>query len=199
MQSCKWGNAMPSHLILLYDADFYSLSESLQREVYREFYTLVYPLVFAMVRDHGAAEDIIQDAFLRAIDKAAQVEEPEKFESWLKTLTKNYTLSFLRKWSRQRDELLSDDVFLYKEFSMSGEALPVDKEVELTMMKEAIARYLDRLKPEYRQIVEMRWIHNLSYKEMADALQVTEGSIRQKLFRAREAIKNKLKEEWGNR
>lgn len=190
---------MPSHLILLYDADFYSLSESLQREVYREFYTLVYPLVFAMVRDHGAAEDIIQDAFLRAIDKAAQVEEPEKFESWLKTLTKNYTLSSLRKWSRQRDELLSDDVFLYKEFSMSGEALPVDKEVELTMMKEAIARYLDRLKPEYRQIVEMRWIHNLSYKEMADALQVTEGSIRQKLFRAREAIKNKLKEEWGNR
>ncbi|GIP31242.1 RNA polymerase sigma factor [Paenibacillus sp. J2TS4] len=190
---------MPRHLILLYTADFYSLTESLQQEVYREYYMLVYPMVYAIIRDHGAAEDIIQDAFMRAIERAKQIEEPEKLAGWLKTLTKNFAISFLRKWSRQRDELLSDDVFLYKEVSSNEIGLSVEKEVEIKMMKEAISRYLDQLKPEYRQIMEMRWIYNLSYKEMADVLGLTEGSIRQKLFRAREAVKNKLKEEWGNR
>lgn len=190
---------MSKHLILLYTADFYSLSEPLQKEVYREFYSLVYPLVYVIVRDHGAAEDIIQDAFMRAVAKVSQVEQVDKLESWLKTLAKNVSLSFLKKWKRQREELGSEDVFINSTTSWGGTELPTEQEVEGKMMKEAITSYMNQLKPEYRNILEMRWLYNLSYKEMADILNTSEGSIRQKLFRAREAIKRKLMEEWGIR
>lgn len=190
---------MSKHLILLYTDDFYSLSEPLQKEVYREFYSLVYPLVYVIVKDHGACEDIIQDAFLRAVAKIHQIEQAEKLESWLKTLAKNVALSFLKKWKRQRDELGSEDVFINSTASWGGNELPTEQEVEGKMMKEAITSYMNQLKPEYRNILEMRWLHNFSYKEMAEILNTSEGSVRQKLFRAREAVKRRLMEEWGVR
>ncbi|WP_010271133.1 RNA polymerase sigma factor [Paenibacillus senegalensis] len=190
---------MSKHLILLYTDDFYSLSEPLQKEVYREFYSLVYPLVYVIVKDHGACEDIIQDAFLRAVTKIHQIEQVEKLESWLKTLAKNVALSFLKKWKRQRDELGSEDVFINSTASWGGYGLPTEQEVEGKLMKEAITSYMNQLKPEYRNILEMRWLHNFSYKEMAEILNTSEGSVRQKLFRAREAIKRRLMEEWGVR
>lgn len=192
-----WGSVMSKHLILLYTNDFYSLSEPLQKEVYREFYSLVYPLVYVIVKDHGATEEIIQDAFLRAITKINQIEQVEKLESWLKTLTKNVALSFLKKWKRQRDELGSEDVFINSSASLGSSELPTEQEVEGKLMKEAITEYMAHLKPEYRKILEMRWIHNFSYKEIAEIVDTTEGSVRQKLFRAREAIKRKLTEDWG--
>lgn len=192
-----WGSVMSKYLILLCTNDFYSLSEPLQKEVYREFYSLVYPMVYVIVKDHGASEEIIQDAFLRAVTKIDQIEQAEKLESWLRTLTKNIALSFLKKWRRQRDELSSEDVFINRSATWKGGELPTEQEVEGKMMKEAITEYMAHLKPEYRKILGMRWIHNFSYKEIAEFLDTTEGSVRQKLFRAREAIKRKLMEDWG--
>jgi RNA polymerase sigma-70 factor (ECF subfamily) len=64
-------------------------------------------------------------------------------------------------------------------------------------MEESITHYLSNLKPEYRQIFEMRWLHSMSYKEMAAELNVSEGIIKQRLFRAREAIKQKIDDDWS--
>ena len=65
-------------------------------------------------------------------------------------------------------------------------------------MREAIITYINQLSPSYRQIIAMKWIHNLSYKDMANELGVTEGVVRQRLFRARDVIKQRLLEEWGS-
>jgi RNA polymerase sigma-70 factor (ECF subfamily) len=65
------------------------------------------------------------------------------------------------------------------------------------MLEEAIAQYMDQLKPDYKQVLELRWIHRLSYRDMADAMHASEGVVRQKLFRAREAIKERLQSDWG--
>jgi RNA polymerase sigma-70 factor (ECF subfamily) len=190
---------MSNHLTLLFTADFYSLPHTLQQKVYHDYYRLVYPLVFFILKDHGATEDIIQESFMRSIQKSAQLQDLEKLESWLKTLARNVTLNSLRKFSRSRDELESEDVFPNGEVSCAGHSISVMEEVEVKMMREALSAYLDQLKPEYRQIIEMRWIHNLSYKEMAAIMNVSEGIIRQKLFRAREAVKKRFQMEWGIR
>ncbi|GIP41261.1 RNA polymerase sigma factor [Paenibacillus sp. J31TS4] len=189
---------MPKHLILILTNDFPSLPEALQQEVYREYYRLVYPVVFFIIKDHAAVEDIIQDSFLRAITKASQVADMEKLEGWLKTIARNSALNYVKKWKRNRDELDFDAVFVYTEASHSG-TVPLEQEVEAKLLKEAVVQYVDRLKPEYRQLLEMRWIHQLSYREMAEAMSMTEGMVRQKLYRAREAVKQKLQEDWGIR
>ena len=59
--------------------------------------------------------------------------------------------------------------------------LSPDVEVEMKVMREAVITYINQLNPSYRQIIAMKWIHNLSYKDMASELCVTEGVVRQRL------------------
>jgi RNA polymerase sigma-70 factor (ECF subfamily) len=190
---------MSGSLILLFTEDFMSLDKSVQEQVYQEFYLLVYRMVFFILRDHAAAEDIIQESFLRAIHKAPQLEEKDKLEAWLKKLTRNVTLNHLRKHKRNRDELEESDAFVVRETAVAIAEPParLEKEVELKLMREAIVRYINELMPSYRQIIAMKWIYNMSYKEMAAELELSEGAVRQRLYRAREAVRKKLAEEWG--
>ncbi|MBD0383386.1 RNA polymerase sigma factor [Paenibacillus sedimenti] len=190
---------MSKYLMLIFTSDFYSLDKDIQEQVYQEFYLLVYPMIYFILRDHSAVEDIIQESFIRAVGKAPMLKEIDKYESWLKKLTRNVTLNHLRKHKRNREELEAEFVLISKEAAPAAEHLvPLEKEVELKLMREAIIKYINQLSPSYRQIIAMKWIHNLSYKDMAVELGVTEGVIRQRLFRAREAIKQKLLDEWGS-
>ncbi|SDP12488.1 RNA polymerase sigma-70 factor, ECF subfamily [Paenibacillus sp. yr247] len=170
----------------------------MQEQIYQEFYILVYPMIYFILRDHAAVEDIIQESFLRAVRKAPLLHEIDKYESWVKKLTRNVTLNHLRKHKRNREELEAELLLCIKEAAPTSEYLvPLDKEVELKLMREAIITYINELSPSYRQIIAMKWIHNLSYKDMASELGVTEGVVRQRLFRARDVIKQRLLEEWG--
>jgi RNA polymerase sigma-70 factor (ECF subfamily) len=188
---------MPKHLILLFAADFHNLSFEQQLEVYKDFYVLVHPMVFFIVKDHGVTEDIMQEAFMRAIQKSGQLHDWDKMEGWLKTLTRNVTLNFLQKIKRNREELETKDVFEERNaLDPCGVTTPLEQEVEMKIMEESIVQYLSQLKPEYRQIFEMRWLLHMSYKEMAAAMKVTEGIIKQRLFRAREVIKQKIDDDW---
>jgi RNA polymerase sigma-70 factor, ECF subfamily len=188
---------MPKHLILLFATDFQSLSYEQQLKVYKDFYVLVHPMVFFIVKDYGVSEDIMQEAFMRAIQRSDQLQDWNKMEGWLKTLTRNVTFNFLQKIKRNREELETEDVFEERNMlDTGGAAMPLEQEVEMKIMEESIVQYLSQLKPEYRQIFEMRWLQHMSYKEMAEAMKVTEGKIKQRLFRAREAIKQKIDDDW---
>jgi len=192
------GAFMSKYLLLIFTCDFYTLDKDIQEQVYQQFYLLVYPMIYFILRDHSAVEDIVQESFLRAVRKAPTLKEMDKYESWLKKLTRNVTLNHLRKHKRNREELEAELVLMTMEAAPAQESLvPLEKEVELKLMREAIIKYINQLSPSYRQIIAMKWIHNLTYKEMAGELGVTEGVIRQRLFRAREAIKQKLLAEWG--
>lgn len=184
----------------IFNSDFYTLDKSMQEQIYQEFYILVYPMIYFILRDHAAVEDIIQESFLRAVSKAPLLSEIDKYESWIKKLTRNVTLNHLRKHKRNRDELETEFMVLcIREAAPTSDYLaPLEQEVELKLMREAIITYINQLSPSYRQIIAMKWIHNLSYKDMAIELGVTEGVVRQRLFRARDVIKQRLLEEWGS-
>jgi RNA polymerase sigma-70 factor, ECF subfamily len=190
---------MSKYLVELFTNDFHTLDKGLQEQVYQEYYLFVYPTIYFILRDHTGVEDIIQESFLRAVRKAPLLKEKDKYEGWIKKLTRNVTLNHLRKHKRNRDELDAESVFIMKESGPSiQKTIPLEKEVELKIMREAIVAYINELSPAYRQIIAMKWINNLSYKDMASELGVTEGVIRQRLYRARDAIKQRLLEEWGS-
>ncbi|UJF32144.1 RNA polymerase sigma factor [Paenibacillus hexagrammi] len=190
---------MSKYLILIFTTDFYTLDKAEQEQVYQEFYMLVYPMIYFIMRDHSSVEDIIQESFFRAVRKALSLKEHDKYEGWIKKLVRNVTLNHVRKHKRNREELESELVLVSKETAPSTEqSQPLEKEVELRLMREAIITYVNQLSPAYRQIIAMKWIHNLSYKDMAGELGVSEGVVRQRLYRAREAIRRKMEQDWGS-
>lgn len=191
------GGIMSKSILLLLTGDFMSLEPALQEQVYKEFFRFVYPMVVYIVKEHPAAEDIIHDAFLGIIRRGPHSIEENKLNAWVSAVARNATISYLRKNKRRRDELLSDDVYMDEAVPLMKGYLPsTEDEVVSKLFKEAIIEIIDHIKPIYRQVILMRWLEQLSYKEIAERLDVTEDKIRQVLYRAREMVKRKLQEDW---
>lgn len=189
---------MSNKLNLLLDCDFETLNVEVQREVYFEFYKMAYGQILYMVSDHGATEDIIQESFLKVIRHIPpDMNNESSLKAWLRVVIKNSAYNFLRKHKNIRNEVDADGVLMYDNADYSTHPHDIQNEIELKMMSESITSYLDELKPEYKVIVELRWHQDLSYREIADCLDITEQGVKYKLYRAREAIKKKFLRDWG--
>lgn len=187
---------MSNRLQLLLTADFKNISEPLQEEVYYEFYDLVYGQIMYVVRDHAAVEDIIQEAFIKVVTNKPVFDNENKLKAWLRVVSKNTTMNYLRKNKKYRNQVDVDRVFISEE-ELVASSTNVEHQVESKMMEESIKGYLEQLKPEYRLLIEYRWKHGLTYKEIADLLDTREDIVKQRLFRARESVKKMLYREWG--
>lgn len=187
---------MANRLQLLLASDFHNLGSALQEEVYYEYYNMVHGLIVYIIKERTAAEDIIQEAFIKIIKNKPIFEDEVKLKAWLKVVTRNTAINYLRKNKNNRNQLDTDSVFIDME-TMNQTAASVESMVETQMMEESIEYYLRQLKPEYRVLVELRWKKGLSYREMAELLDTSEDIVKQRLFRARGSIKKKLHKEWG--
>jgi len=187
---------MPERLEWLLGADFQNLSDPIQEDVYYGFYDLVYGTIYYLVKDHQAAEDIIQEAFIKVVTKKPEFESVSGMKAWLKTVARNTTINYFRKNKKFRNHVDVESVYMDIE-PINLQVPSVEQTVETKMMEEAILAYLNGLKPEYRQLIELRWKQGLSYREIGERMKLCENIVRQRLFRTREGIKKMLYREWG--
>lgn len=189
---------MQGKLQLLLQSQFEALTPDLQRDIYIEYYHLVYATVIYMTKDHSATEDIIQDSFLKVIKHAPRIENEGSLNGWIRAIVRNTTYSYFRKNKKYRDEINSESVYINNTVDYATDQDAISKEVELNLLVEHLTRYLHELKPDYRAIVELRWKHGLSYKEIAEQLDTTDRVIKHKLHRARESLKKRFIRDWGD-
>lgn len=189
---------MSEKLILLFTTDVYSLDVSIQSELYNEFYRLVYDMVLYIVKDHASAEDVIQEAFIKSLKHPPRYTDAKKIDGWLKTLTRNTALNYFRKMKKMRDELNVNSVYIEGASALYNPYPSIERQVEGKMTWEDIVDEITLLKPEYRQVLELKYIHDLTYNEIAEVTGVTEGAVRQRLARSRDSVKNNLKRKWGD-
>jgi len=187
---------MSTMIRLLTTTDFSDISEDLQEEIYYEYYDFAYGMIYYIIKDHAATEDVIQEAFIKVVKNKPVFENEAKLRAWLKVVTKNTTINYLRKNKNYRNQVDVEGVFMYKE-DVPQSPMSVENTVETKLIEESIMEYLQQLKPEYRVLIEYRWKQGLSYKEISSMLELSEDVVKQRLFRARENIKKMLFKEWG--
>lgn len=142
---------MKSKLFLLLTTNFVSLSKSLQEEVYRDFFNLVYGVSMHMIRDHSAAEDIVQEAFMKTIYNAPTFQNEQQLLGWIKVVTKNLSLNLIRKNKRIRNQ---DDIEGVINSVGNKYDVSVEKEVEVNMLEKNIANSLLEINPDYRRLID---------------------------------------------
>ena len=146
----------------------------------------VYNLAYRMLGNRGEAEEAAQEAFIRAYTRLGTYDPDRKFSTWMLSITSNYCVDLLRK---RRALLLSIDQplpphpALMSDRSDSPEAQAVDSEREA--MVQAL---LEHLPEDYRQAVVLRYWYDLSYEEIAEALETSVSAIKSRLFRARRQL-----------
>lgn len=147
------------------------------------YQTPVYNLAYRMLGNPAEAEDAAQETFLRAYAQLHTYRPEHKFSTWLLSITSHYCVDRLR---RRRFIWLSTDEEPVQQLLRPHAG---DEEPE-AMALEAEARadiqaMLDRLDPIYREPIILRYWYDLSYKEIAEVMGITEAAVKTRLHRAR--------------
>ena len=155
-------------------------------------------LIGRMVRDVDLVEDIAQETFIRAYRALAQFRGDAQFYTWLYRIAVNTAKKSLMEL--KRDPTISENSFKSGD---DDETSPLENELtsaetpEAVLASKEIAQIinaaLEALPEELRQAITLREIEGLSYEEISEAMSCPIGTVRSRIFRAREAISQKVK------
>jgi RNA polymerase sigma-70 factor (ECF subfamily) len=142
----------------------------------------VYNLAYRMLGNSVEAEDAAQETFIRAYTRLETYDPARKFSSWMLSIASHYCIDMLRR--RRANTLSIDDLPPMIDLSMPRATQPEQVVVEGQVADE-VQRLLDTLPPSYRTPVILRYWYDMSYKEIAETMGVTESTIKTRLHRAR--------------
>lgn len=158
-----------------------------------------YAVALGMVKNPDDARDIVQEAFLKVWKSLGAFEGQSAFYTWLYRIVANLCIDHLRKGKSQVEY---DDQRVHEEDQVAGDenilpqtaGLHPGRALESKELGAAIERALEELSPNHRAVLLMREVEGLSYREMADAMKVSEGTIMSRLFHARKKMQAALAE-----
>lgn len=147
----------------------------------------VYRLALRMCSSAAAAEDVAQEAFLSAWKNLPQFRGDSQFSTWLYRLTTHAAIDYLRREKRHEASDI-DDVTVADETSSPQET--VERSETQTAVRDALAA----LSPEYREVILLRYMQELSYEEIGIALHLPPGTVKSRLNRAKGQLKEILQQ-----
>ena len=177
-------------------------SQDAFRELVRRFERPIFSLIVRMVRDRTAAEDLTQEAFVKAFRGLDGYDPSRKLSSWLFKIAHNATIDHLRRRELDTVPLKSsaDDeeggglARVLADPSMRGPEVAAGR----GDLAAALRRAVGALRGEYREIVLLRYAEGLAYEEIAEVAELPLGTVKTYLHRARKELVATLSEAgWG--
>ena len=172
-------------------------SEDAYREIVERYQRPIYSLVVRMVRDPSMAEDLAQDVFCKAFKALGTFDRTRKFSSWLFKIAHNSAIDQLRKRristiSLETDDAESDDPLRRYADPDAEDPEEYSRRQELGT---AIEASLGALRPEYREILVLRFEQEKSYEEISEITDLPLGTVKTHLHRARKALAKDLSQQ----
>ena len=150
----------------------------------RRHYRAAYAVALAVLGNAMDAEDVTQDAFVRAVERMDEVREPERFKGWLLQIVRNRSRNY-RGYRRLRTARPLDSV------SAAAPENPAT-DTERAELRGALQSALAELSELQRQVVLLHDLEGLKHREIAESLGISEGMSRQHLMTARRALRERL-------
>lgn len=166
-------------------------------EYVRRYHRLAYNIAYRLAGNHADAEDITQEAFVRAYRFFDRYDPSLPFENWLYRIIANVFIDDVRRRPKLKLQSLDQTVTAR---STSGEVhleLPDEKANPEAMMMEAcldepLQRALESLPRDFRHAVILADVEGLSYEEIAEVMGCSLGTVRSRLHRGRKLMRNRL-------
>src|SRR5271166_2307895 len=154
-------------------------------ELVTKYRTKIFTIVCCIVGNENDAWDIAQEGFLKAWQSIHRFEGRSSFYTWLYSITMNLTINSLRRKGRREEVELCDDIPSF----LPGPGV----NSEGTDIREQINAALAKLSPEHRAVVVLKEVENLQYHEIAEALNLSMGTVMSRLFYARKKLQSMLR------
>ncbi|CAH0292884.1 ECF RNA polymerase sigma factor SigW [Peribacillus sp. Bi96] len=161
-------------------------------EIYKD---KVFQICFRMLGNRQEAEDLAQEAFVRAFVNIRSFNIQMKFSTWLYRIATNLCIDRLRKkkpdYYLDADVAGTDGLNMYSQIA-SDMAKP-EEEVESLELQETIQAEIMKLPEKYRSVIVLKYIEELSLKEISEILDLPVGTVKTRIHRGREALRKQLR------
>ncbi len=164
----------------------------------------IYAMIRNMVRNDADAWDLSQDVFIKAWRALPNFEARSRFSTWLFRISHNVVYDWVRKRKIESSGELNDEIFNRDRIDLSARTAPAliespDEALSNSELRIKISAALEKISPEHREVVILKDVQGLSYKEIADVMECTLGTVMSRLFYARQKLQTLLKDEYETR
>jgi RNA polymerase sigma-70 factor (ECF subfamily) len=159
-------------------------------ELYERYKSSIYRTALAITRDEGVAEDILQDTFLKVYDYANRIDETVPLGPWLYRVAVNLAYSWTNRVKRWLHSLHGTLDRWMLSAQPHPEAAAAEQEWAHTLQ-----RAIDALPPAHRVVIILHYLDGLSLREIAYVTDVPEGTVKSRLYYAREKLRDILERE----
>ncbi|MBD3224168.1 MAG: sigma-70 family RNA polymerase sigma factor [Caldithrix sp.] len=156
----------------------------------------VYHIIYRMVHNEQEAEDLTQDVFIKAYNSLNSFNEAYAFSTWLFKIATNHCIDFFRKRKLKTHSM--EQTVRYKDDEIKQEYADTDPNVEKNILarekSKLIKKAIANLPEKYRTAIVLRHQEERSYEEIAQMLDLPLGTVKARIFRAREMLKKSLRD-----
>jgi len=155
-----------------------------------KYKTKVFHLAYQMTRNQETSDDLTQESFIKAYTSLDRFEFKSSFGTWLYRIALNHIRDHLRKETRMRP--VSLDETLENIASHDSKIPPRENVMETKRQNQIIQEGIRSLPEKYRMIMILRDLQGFPYKDIAQILNISEGTVDSRLFRARSLLRKKI-------
>ncbi len=173
-------------------------------ELVRKHQKKMLNIAFRMIGNYEDACEIVQDAFVSAYKAIKHFEEKARFSTWLYTIVVNLSRNRLNqlKIKNSREAFSMDDPVLTDSSELAVELASSEPSVleklEKRDVQQKVQACIDSLDNEFKEVIILRDMQGFSYDEISDMLKMPGGTVKSRLFRAREMLRDCLKRVMGD-
>ncbi|MDQ4121749.1 MAG: sigma-70 family RNA polymerase sigma factor [Acidobacteriota bacterium] len=163
-------------------------------ELVRRYQRPITAYVYRMTNDYDAALDVSQEIFIKVYNSLSRYKTEFKFSTWIYKIAHNAAIDYLRRNSNGECSLdleIEDETF---ERPIESNLASPEVERERSEWRGEIQRVVQKLPPAYRELILLRHSQDLSYDEIAEIMNLPLGTVKNRLFRARELMRDLLVE-----
>lgn len=157
-------------------------------EVYDRYFMAMYNTSLRIVKDTAEAEDIMQEAFLRAFSKLHTFKGESTFGAWLKRIVANLSIASYHKQKKYQEVSFDDEFSQVLEQSSEFHELDDTYSPQVKLLLQS----LEELRENYRLILNLHLIEGFDQQEICQIMNITPANCRTTLSRARESLRKKI-------
>lgn len=172
-------------------------NETSFEELYKLYHQKIFALARMTVKNDADAEDILQQTFISAWQNIGKLTDIDAFNTWLQRICLNHCYSLLRKRRDEApllEEVEADDAQSV-DSELSSDLMLPDVYAEKADLKDRLGRIIDELSNVQRQTLTLYYFSGLSVEEISEVMEVSEGTVKSRLFLARKAIRIEIEEQ----
>jgi RNA polymerase sigma-70 factor (ECF subfamily) len=161
-------------------------------ELVRRYQRPIAAYVYRMVGDYDSALDLTQEVFIKVYNSLARYRSEFKFSTWIYKIAHNAAIDHLRRYAVRGQAVTSGFDIERRDTPVEGRRLTPEQESERKERRSEVEMVVEMLPRAYRELIVLRHSHDLSYDEIAEVTALPLGTVKNRLFRAREAMRDLL-------